>query len=329
MWWPTLCKVTPEMQYSPAGPLFALAAFGLYASHDVVIKYLGGFYTPVQIIFFSTLMGFPLVILMLMRDPGPGTLKPVHPWWSALRAFAAVGGFFSAFYAFSVLPLAQTYVLLFAMPLIVTLLSIPILGERVGAHRLSAVLVGFAGVLVVMRPGLEPLSLGHVAGLSAAFFSALASVIVRRIGAVERTGVLMLYPMMANILVMGGFLALVYEPMPGLHLGATAVIAALGFGAALSMIAAYRRAEAAIVAPMQYSQILWASAYGFLLFGEAIDRTTVTGAGLIIVSGLYIVLREHRLGRRSTTPVLHGRSRGFSALWLRVAPSLGRSNTGR
>jgi drug/metabolite transporter (DMT)-like permease len=312
------------MQNNAAAPLFALAAFGLYATHDVVIKYLGGVYSPVQTIFFSTLMSFPLVTLMLIRDATPGTLIPVHPWWSALRMVAAVFAAFLAFYAFSVLPLAQTYVLLFAMPLIVTLLSIPILGEHVGPHRLGAVVVGLIGVVVVMRPGLEPLSLGHLAGLSAAFFSALTSTIVRKIGSAERTVVLMLYPMTGNLVVMGALLGWVYEPMPALHLGATALIALFGFVAGLLIIAAYRRADAAVIAPMQYSQILWASAYGLLFFDETLDAYTLAGAGLIIASGLYIVLREHRLGRGSTTPVLRSRSRGPTAVSFRSSPFLRR-----
>lgn len=306
------------------GPLYALLAFAIYATHDAVIKFLGGTYSPFQIIFFSSLFAFPLVTFMLMRDATPGHLRPVHPWWTLARTILASVTGFTAFYAFSVLPLAQTYVLLFATPLLVTLLSIPMLGERVGLHRLAAVLVGLAGVLVVLRPGATELTLGHLAGLTSAVCNAFASVIVRKIGNDERPVVLMLYPLAANFVIMGALLVLVYKPMPIGHLGGFGLIAVLGFTAGLVLIAAYRNGDAATVAPMQYSQIIWASLFGYVLFGEQLQLTTVVGAGIIIVSGLYIVFRETRLGAKSQTPVLRTRSRGGTAISFRISPILRR-----
>ncbi|MEJ1992772.1 MAG: DMT family transporter [Maritimibacter sp.] len=311
------------------GPVYALIAFGIYATHDVVIKTLGAHYAPFQIIFFSTVFSFPLVIFMLMRDPTEGHLRPVHPWWSALRTGSAVVTSLSAFYAFSALPLAQVYVMLFAAPLLVTLLAIPMLGEKVGLHRMFAVLLGLIGVIVVLRPGSTDLSLGHLAGLSAAFFLALGSVIMRKIGQEERAAVLMLYPMLANFVVTGAILALVYEPMPVEHLGLTGIISLFGFVAGLLMISAYRNGDAAVVAPMQYSQILWATGFGYFLFGEKLDIATGIGAGLIIVSGIYIVIRESRLGAESQTPVLRTRSRASSAASFRISPWLRLKNPRR
>ncbi len=307
-----------------SGPLIALIAFGIFATHDVVIKVLGAAYSPFQIIFFSTMFSFPLITFMLMRDAKEGNLRPVHPWWVAARTGSAVIAALSGFYAFSVLPLAQVYVMLFASPLVITILSIPILGERVGIHRSLAVLVGLVGVVVVLRPGSTPLGLGHIAGLSAACFGAFASVIVRKVGNEERAAVLMLYPMAANFLIMGAILGLVYEPMPILHLGGMAVISLFGFTGGLLLIAAYRNGDAAIVAPMQYSQIIWATGFGFFLFDEIIDLPTLIGAAIIIASGLYIVFRETRLGARSQTPVLRTRTRAATAPSLRISPILRR-----
>ncbi|MCB1337179.1 MAG: DMT family transporter [Maritimibacter sp.] len=306
------------------GPLYAIIAFALFATHDVVIKFLGGSYAPFQIIFFATMFSFPLVTLMLMSDATEGHLRPVHPWWTMARTAAAVISAFSAFYAFSVLPLAQTYVMLFASPLLITLLSIPILGERVGVHRLAAVVVGLIGVIVVLRPGSTEFSLGHLAGIAAAVFGALASVIMRKISSEERTAVLMLYPLIANFVVMGAMLPFFYHPMPIQHIGLLGLVSALGFAGGLLLIAAYRNADAAIVAPMQYSQILWATGYGLVLFDERVDRTTVIGAGIIIASGLYIVLRETRLGAKTLSPVLRTRSRGATAASFRISPLLHR-----
>jgi len=184
------------------GALLALVAFAVFATHDVLIKYLGGSYSPFQIVFFSVLFGFPFVTVLLLRDQTEANLLPTHPWWSLARTLASVVTAFTVFYAFSVLPLAQTYAILFAAPLLITVLAIPLLGEKVGWRRGLAVLVGLAGVIVVLRPGETDLSLGHLAALVGAVSSALASVIVRKIGREERSVVLILYPMVANFVLM-------------------------------------------------------------------------------------------------------------------------------
>ncbi|MHA6347325.1 DMT family transporter [Roseivivax sp. CAU 1761] len=288
--------------------LMALLAFALYATHDVFVKLLGASFAPFQIIFFSVLFGFPLATLKLIHDPAPGHLRPVHPWWTLLRTGAAVVTGICAFYAFSVLPLTQTYAILFAVPLIITLLSIPILGEQVGLRRWAAVIVGLGGVLVVLRPGATDLGLGHLAALAAAATSALASIIVRKIGRDERDVVLVLYPMLANFALMAVLLPLVYRPMTLHEVGLNAGLAAFGFVASLLIVAAYKAGEAVVVAPMQYSQIVWATLFGLLLFEEAPDGWTLAGAGIVIASGVYIVLRESRMPA-TTAPVLRSRAR--------------------
>lgn len=141
------------------GALLALAAMGIYATHDVVVKYLGGSFSAVQIVFFSSLLSFPLVTIFILQDRSGGSLWPRHPGWVALRTVSAIVTSVCAFYAFGVLPLAQTYALLFAIPLIITILSIPVLGEKVRLRRWSAVIVGLLGVLIVLsraRPHCPP-----------------------------------------------------------------------------------------------------------------------------------------------------------------------------
>jgi drug/metabolite transporter (DMT)-like permease len=301
------------------GAALALAAYGVFATHDVLIKYLGGSYSPFQIVFFSVLFGFPMVTLLLMRDARQGHLRPIYPLWTALRTAAGVITGATAFYAFSVLPLAQTYAILFAAPLLITLMAIPMLGERVGIRRGAAVLVGLCGVMIVLRPGATELTLGHLAALVAAIFGAFGAVIMRKIGQEERSVVLILYPMMANVVVMGLALPFVYEPMPGLDMLALAVIAAFALVGTSLLIFAYRLAPAATVAPMQYSQILWATAYGALFFSEGLEWATAVGSAVIIASGMYIVFREDRGGRSTTTPVLRTRSRVGAPSSPRVA----------
>ncbi|MGR3494633.1 DMT family transporter [Citreimonas sp.] len=306
------------MSPNAKGAVFALMSFGVFSAHDVVVKWLGGSYSPVQIVFFSVLFGFPLVTVMLIRDAQPGHLRPVRPGWTALRTGAAVITGVSAFYAFSTLPLAQVYAILFASPLIITVLSIPILGESVRLRRWAAVIVGLAGVLVVLRPGATELSLGHLAALVASFSSATASIIVRKIGQDERNVVLLLYPLLANFALMAAILPFVYQPMPVAHLGGVALMAALAFVASSLVIAAYKSAEAVIVAPMQYSQILWATLYGALFFDEVPDLWTLVGAAIVIASGIYILLRESGQRASRNRPVLRSRTRFETATAPRV-----------
>jgi S-adenosylmethionine uptake transporter len=292
------------------GALLSLAAFGFYATHDVVVKLLGADYTAFQIIFFSGLMGFPLVTMMMMGDRRDGTLIPRHPWWTALRTVAAVVTGVMGFFAFSKLPLAQCYAIFFAMPLLITLMAIPMLGEKVGLRRGLAVIVGLIGVIIVLRPGSgEGFGIGHLAALGAAITGALTSVIVRKIGSDERSVVLMLYPMVLSFISMGIIMPFVYVPMPVYDLALTAVMAFLGMLGALAVIAAYRTAPAVIVAPMQYSQIIWAALYGWMFFDESIDLFTAIGTGVIIASGIYIVLREGTPSVSQNRPVLQSQSR--------------------
>ena len=289
--------------------LFALCAFGLFASHDAIIKTLGASYSPFQIVFFSVLFSFPLTTLMLMRDRTADTLRPHRPLWMAARTVAAVLTGVGAFYAFSTLPLAQVYAILFAAPLIITVLSIPILGEPVFLHRWIAIVVGLGGVLITLQPGNVELELGHAAALMAACCGAFASVVVRKIGSEERPVVMVLYPLTANFVLMGCLLPFVYKPMPIEHLGALLMAAAFAFSAMLLVISAYKVGSPSVVAPMQYSQIIWASLYGALFFDETLDRATAIGASVVIASGLYIVFREAMGGNSLLTPVLGTRPR--------------------
>lgn len=280
----------------------------LYSTHDAVIKTLGATYPAFQILFFSSLLSFPLVSLVLMRDRTPGSLRPVHLGWVLLRSACAVGAGMAGFYAFSALPMAQVYAILFATPLLVTILSIPLLGERVGPHRWIAVLVGLTGVLIVLRPGGEDLALGHLAALVGAICSAVAAVLIRKLGRSERPVVLLIWPMLGNFVATGAALGFDYVPMTLPDLALAGVIAVLGLIAGFLVILAYRAGEAAIVAPMQYSQIIWATIYGWFLFGEGLDCMTLLGAAVIIGSGIYIVWREGQ-GSSANRPVIATRPR--------------------
>ncbi|MCP5151634.1 MAG: DMT family transporter [Ectothiorhodospiraceae bacterium] len=299
----------------------ALAGYGVFALHDALIKSLVG-YSVFQIVFFAVLFSYVPFSFSLAADPQQRNLRPVHPGWVMLRTGCMVASIALAFFAFRSLPLSETYALLFATPLLITVLAIPILGEKVRLFRWLVIGLGTIGVLIVLRPGVEALKPGHVAALLAVCCSALSSVTTRRIGSVERAATLMIYPLLANIVFSGSLLWFVYVPMPFLDLAKTAAIGALAMAGQWLIISAYRAAPAAFVAPFQYSQMIWAVIYGTLWFGETPDRHVYLGAAVIILSGLLIVWRESRSGVSINRPFLRTRNvRALSAAPMRPSES--------
>jgi len=276
------------------GALLGLTAMGLFACSDVTIKALGAGYHPLQIIFFAGLMSIPLLAGMAMADPAAASLRPVRPGLMALRCAIVVLNGICGTYAFATLPLAQCYAIFFTMPIFITLLSALLLGERIDGPRGVAVVAGLVGVVVALDPGSSALQWGHAVALTGAVFGAANYVIIRLSGGVERTVVMILYPIMLQLVVAAVVLPFVYVAMPFLDLGLTAVMAATAFVGYLAVIAAYRHAPGIVVAPMQYSQILWAAVLGALLFDEAMSLRTMAGVVVIIAAGVVIVTRPDR-----------------------------------
>ncbi|MHA6265681.1 DMT family transporter [uncultured Aliiroseovarius sp.] len=294
-----------EITHTPVRGLgFAFAAFGVFATHDAIIKALGVNYAVFQIIFFAMLFAFVPMSILMLADRQVDNFRPRHPWLILLRAATSVIAMSSAFYAFTVLTLAEVYALLFATPLLITAMSAIFLGETVRAQRWAAVFVGLVGVLVVLRPGVTEITFGHICALIAAFCSSLGSVIMRKIGNEERTAVMILFPMLSSILFMGLILPFVYRPMELGDLGLVAGVGALSVFAQILIIAAYRAAPAAVIAPTQYSQILWATLFGLLFFEELPDIWVGVGATIIIGSGIFIVWRESRPSVSNRNPIL-------------------------
>lgn len=283
----------------------ALLAFAIFSIHDSLIKSITDI--PVfQTVFFVVLFSFVPFSFVMAIDRRERSLRPRLPGLVALRCLFTVSSLLSAFYAFTVLPLAEVYSLLFAAPILITVLAIPILGERVKLIRWAAILMGLAGVLIVLRPGQSALSLGHMAALGAALSIACSAVVTRKIGSREHSVTLILYPMLTNVIVSGVLLCFVYQPMAGgtlLKLGCIGLLSVVGQSL---MITAYRSCEAQFIAPMQYSQMLWALLFGMLVFNEAIDRTVILGASIIVLSGLLFIWRE--LVASVQQPLLHTRN---------------------
>jgi S-adenosylmethionine uptake transporter len=292
---------------------FAFAAFGLFATHDAVIKLLGMQFAVFQIIFFAMLFAFVPMSVMMLADRQVDNFRPHHPWLILIRSTTTVIAMSTAFYAFTVLPLAEVYALLFATPLLITAMSAWLLGEPVRGQRWAAVIVGLIGVLIVLRPGVTVITFGHICALIAAFCSALGSIIMRKIGGEERTAVMILYPMLSSILAMGLILPFVYVPMQIMDLGLSASVGVMSVFAQMMIIAAYRAAPAAVVAPTQYSQILWATAFGALFFNELPDMWVGVGAAIIIASGVFIVWRESRPSVSVRNPILRNPNPRYDA----------------
>lgn len=269
------------------GAVLALTAFGLYALYDITIKYLGGSYSPLQVLFVAIGMALPMILVQVYVTGH--SLRPQLPGWMALRsAVALVNGVLGAF-AFSMLPLAQAYAVFFTMPLMIALLGVPFLGEPMDLRRGLAIIGGLLGVIVALQPGQMSVTAGHAAALAAAALGALNYLILRRTGGVERPVVLLFWPLIVQWAATALAMPFVWQPMPLPHLGLSLLMAVELVAGGLVIIAAYRAAPVIVVAPMQYSQIAWGVAFGALFFGEGLSVMTALGIAIIIASGLVIL----------------------------------------
>jgi drug/metabolite transporter (DMT)-like permease len=276
----------------PRGLAFALGAFTIFSCADAIVKWLSVTHSIFQIIFVSTLFAFIPVAGLVMGEGGMKALRPRHPWLVGLRALLLAIDMVFVFYAFSKLPLADAYTMLFTAPMLVTALSVPLLGEKVGWRRWSAVAVGFGGVLIVLRPGFGEINLGHIAALGSSSFFALALIVARRIGNSETGSSLLVSMMVALLVVSGPVIPMVYIESSLSDLGMLAGLGLLMGLGHLGLIQALRLAPSAVVAPFHYSQIVWAVIFGLLLFGNRPTVWVIAGSTVIIASGLYILWRE-------------------------------------
>lgn len=281
------------------GALFGLAAMALYCLYDVAIKFLGPDYNPMQVLFCAGLVFVPLILAQVKLGPAV-SLRPVMPGWTAVRVVAALANGVVGAYAFATLPLAQSYAVFFLMPLMIAALAVPILKEPLDLPRGLAIALGFAGVLVALQPGGEvPLGLGHLAAFTGASLGAVNYVILRRTSGVESPGVLLLYPAVAQLITVGLAMPWIWTAMTAQAWAITASMGVLVFVGGRLIIEAYRLAPAAIVAPMQYSQIIWAAILGWVLFGESMTGAMVFGIAMIITAGLFILTYQPK---RPTNP---------------------------
>lgn len=277
---------------SPAlkGALYGLLGFGLFSLADATIKFLGGTYSPVQIVAFAGAFSLPLIGLLWLR--APVSLRPVHPWLMAIRTVALIGNGLLITYTFTVMPLAQAYAIFFTLPLVLTILAWPLLGDRIDLISGLAVVVGLVGVMIALDPGQIEFGIGHVAAVGGVMMAAVHYLIVRKTGGAEANVTMLLYPVLGQTV--SAFLLLPgrYEPMPLADLATVAGLALSGFCGTLMMFAAYRAAAPIVVAPTQYSQIAWAALFGALFFGEPMTWQTGLGMGIIAVAGMMVLVQK-------------------------------------
>jgi drug/metabolite transporter (DMT)-like permease len=277
-----------------------LGAAGTFTLAAAAVKALAGAIPIAQVILFRNLFALPLLFLLLTQVGGLRSLKPRVPWrFHAERVFWGMGGMVGAFYGYTHLPLATATALGFAMPLFLTALSVVVLKERVGWRRWSAVAVGFGGVLIIVRPfggeSLDPLAVGLV--LYGALAWALAMMAIRRMGEAGENGVSIVIWFAIGSATASAFVALPLwvwpDPRQWLLLIAIGAVSAL---AQLLMTEAYRRAETTLLAPFEYSGLLWTALLGIAIWAEWPDLWDLVGFAVLVAAGLFIWWREARLG---------------------------------
>ena len=238
---------------------------------------------------------------LVARVPPRRWLRTRNPGLQAFRAALLVGSLSMLFVSLQYLALADATVISFAAPLFMTALSWPILKERVGPHRWAAVLLGWIGVVVVIRPGLGIVHWAAVLPLIGAVFFSGFQIVTRIITAREDHLATLFYTSAGGALLLSTAMPFFWQT-PGWEVWAwMAVSGAIGAGAHFLMINAFAVTEAALLAPFNYSRMLWAVLVGWFWFGDLPDTATLTGGGLIVASGLYVLWRE-QIRRRPATP---------------------------
>ncbi|WP_019015495.1 DMT family transporter [Elioraea tepidiphila] len=271
-----------------------VAAAATFAVAAALVKWVAPAIPTIQIVFFRSVVSLIALSPMIRREGGLKVLATRRPGWHVLRTLAGFGGMFTAFYGYATLPLAEVTALGFTMPLFLTALSIPLLGEKVGIRRWSAVIVGFLGVLLILRPGAGAVPLGPaLIVVSGAVCWAVAMIAIRRMGEVGESSVVIVAWFSIGGTVLAGTLTMFAWVTPGpLELAALVGVGLVSTLAQLLMTEAYRRGEASIVAPFEYTGILWTTLVGLLIWDEQPAPTMLAGVAILIASGLYILHRE-------------------------------------
>jgi len=277
-----------------------LACVGVFSLMDAVLKTLSAHYPAFQV---AALRGGASLPFLLAWAAATTGLRPLlRARWSLhlLRGALGIMMMASFVYALRTLPLSTAYAVFFVAPLMITALSVPFLREHVGPRRWIAIAVGFAGVLVVLRPGVGGIaSLAGGAVLLAALGYAVSAITVRVLARTDSTQAMVVW-LMALMAVGAGLLAWPHwQPLQGAHLWLVVALGAAGALAQYLITEAFRLGEASLLAPLEYTALVWGVLWDATLWGVLPDGATWLGAAIIVASGLYLVRRE---GARAAAP---------------------------
>ena len=270
-----------------------LASVGLFSLMDAGLKTLSTHYPPFQVAALRGASSLPLVLVWALATVGPMPLLRVRWPLHLLRGVLGITMMASFVYALKRLPLSTAYSIFFVAPLLITALSVPFLGERVGPRRWTAIGIGLVGVLVVLRPtGEGLLTTAGLAVLVAAFGYSVSAITVRVLARTDSTQAITFWLLALMALGAGAVAWPQWVPLRGEDAW---IIAAIGVGGALgqyTITEAFRLGEASLIAPLEYTALVWGVGLDLAIWGVLPDRVTWMGAAIIIASGLYLLRRE-------------------------------------
>lgn len=272
----------------------------LFALMAVCIRLAASELHAFQIAFFRVFFGLAFLLPMLVRH-GPGILRTDRLRFYVFRCAIGMVSMFAGFWAIVHLPLAQAIAISYSTPLFVTIGAVFFLGEVVGARRWTAVVIGFLGVLVIMRPGAESFTAGSLVALLAALASANAAISIKFLSRTEHPDAIVLWTTLIWVPMALGPALLFWRMPTGLTWLWIVLSGALGTTAHLLWTRALRLGDASMLTPISFLQILVVAVFGWWLFDEPLDRWTALGAAIIFASNLYIARREARLARAAVT----------------------------
>jgi drug/metabolite transporter (DMT)-like permease len=277
----------------------------IFAVMAVLVRYIGTAYPIGEVVFFRSAFAIvPVVVIYAWRRELEAAIRMGRPFGHAGRGLTAIGGMFCNFSALARLPIVDATAISFATPLITVAMAALFLKERVRIYRWSAVIVGFIGVLVMLVPHLDvdgataasaAASIGAISGLTGAFFNAGSVIQTRHLTKSETTSSIVFY--FSLICALAGLLTLPFGwSLPGgRELAALIGIGICGGLGHIVLTESYRFAPASLVAPFDYTSMLWALVLGYLAFGELPTALGFLGAAIIAGAGLFVIWRERQL----------------------------------
>jgi drug/metabolite transporter (DMT)-like permease len=279
------------------GILLVLLGWFLLACMDAGSKRLAEDYSIIQILWLRFLVLFGIAYALARRQGGR-YLHTRHFWLQSLRSLILVTEIGIFILTITLLPLANAHAILAVTPLIVTALSVPLLGEKVGARRWSAIAVAFLGVLVILRPGPGVIYPGALLALLCAFMFAFYQVFTRMVGRDDGPAVTLFYTALIGVLGLSAIGPFFWTWPDATGWALFGLVSMLGASGHFLLIHALRLAPASSLQPFSYSMLVWATIVGFLFFDTLPDVLTVLGALVIAASGLYAFARERRVAQK-------------------------------